>query len=147
MMLQDLTTILTRDLEKLYNEIDAFTAEANIWKTTGNITNSAGNLCLHLCGNLNTYIGATLGNSGYVRDRPAEFSGKDVSKAELLKQVELTRQMVEQTLQQLQSADLEKNFPEQVLGKPMTTGFFLVHLTAHLSYHLGQVNYLRRVLE
>jgi uncharacterized damage-inducible protein DinB len=147
MMLQDLTTILTRDLEKLYNEIDAFTAEANIWKTTGNITNSAGNLCLHLCGNLNTYIGATLGNSGYVRDRPAEFSSKDVPKVKLLKQVELTREMVAQTLQQLHPADLEKNYPEQVLGKPMTTGFFLVHLTAHLSYHLGQINYLRRVLE
>src|SRR5687768_15329640 len=100
MMLHDLTTILTRDLEKLYNEIDAFNAEANIWKTTGNITNSAGNLCLHLCGNLNTYIGATIGNSGYVRDRPAEFSNKDVPKAELLKQVELTRELVAQTLQQ-----------------------------------------------
>ncbi|MBJ6117998.1 DinB family protein [Pontibacter sp. BT310] len=147
MMLQDLTTILTRDLEKLYNEIDAFTSEANIWKTTGNITNSAGNLCLHLCGNLNTYIGATLGNSGYVRDRPSEFSSKNVPKAELLKQVVLTREMVAQTLQQLQPADLEKDYPEQVLGKPMTTGFFLVHLTAHLSYHLGQINYLRRVLE
>jgi uncharacterized damage-inducible protein DinB len=146
-MLQDLTTILTRDLEKLHNEIDAFTAEAYIWKTTGNITNSAGNLCLHLCGNLNTYIGATLGKSGYVRDRPAEFSGKNVPKVELLKQVVLTRKMVAQTLQQLQPADLEKNYPEQVLGKPMTTGFFLIHLTAHLSYHLGQINYLRRVLE
>jgi uncharacterized damage-inducible protein DinB len=147
MMLQDLIFILTRDLEKLYNEIDAFTAEANIWKTTGNITNSAGNLCLHLCGNLNTYIGTTLGKSGYVRDRPAEFSSKNVPKAELLKLIELTREMVAQTLQQLQPADLEKDYPEQVLGKPMTTGFFLVHLTAHLSYHLGQINYLRRVLE
>lgn len=147
MILQDLTTILTRDLEKLYNEIDAFTAEANIWRTSGNITNSAGNLCLHLCGNLNTYIGAKLGNSGYVRDRPAEFSSKNVPKAELLKQVELTREMVAQTLQQLQPADLEKDYPEQVLDKPMTTAFFLVHLTAHLSYHLGQINYLRRVLE
>ncbi|MEJ8755451.1 DinB family protein [Pontibacter sp. H259] len=147
MMLQVLITILTRDLEKLYNEIDAFTDEDSIWKTTGNITNSAGNLCLHLCGNLNTYIGAKLGSSGYVRDRPAEFSRKDVPKSELLKQVELTREIVAQTLQQLQPADLEKDFPEQVLGKPMTTGFFLVHLTAHLSYHLGQINYLRRVLE
>ncbi|WP_242928290.1 DinB family protein [Pontibacter vulgaris] len=146
-MLQDLTTILTRDLEKLYNEIDAFTAEANLWKTTGNITNSAGNLCLHLCGNLNTYIGAKLGDSGYERNRPAEFSSKDVPKAELLKQVEQTREMVAKTLQQLQPADLEQNYPEQVLDKPMTTAFFLVHLTTHLSYHLGQINYLRRVLE
>lgn len=146
-MLQDLTTILIRDLEKLYHEMDAFKDEANIWKTTGSITNSAGNLCLHLCGNLNTYIGATLGNSGYVRNRPAEFSRKDVAKAELLQEVEKTRNIVARTLQQLHDKDLEKVYPEPVLGNPMTTGFFLVHLTAHLSYHLGQANYLRRVLE
>ncbi|MBC5773239.1 DinB family protein [Pontibacter sp. KCTC 32443] len=147
MLLQDLITILNRDLEKLYSEIDGFTEEANLWKTTGNITNPAGNLCLHLCGNLNRYIGAKLGNSGYVRDRPAEFSRKDVPKTELLKQVEQTREMVANTLQQLQPTSLEQEYPEQVLGKPMTTGFFLIHLTAHLSYHLGQINYLRRVLE
>lgn len=146
-MLQDLNTILTRDLGKLYSEIEVFTDEASLWKTSGRITNSAGNLCLHLCGNLNTYIGATLGNSGYVRDRPAEFSRKNIPKAELLKEVEQTRQTVAHTLQQLQPSELEKEYPDQLFGHPMTTGFFLVHLTAHLSYHLGQINYLRRVLE
>ncbi len=146
-MLQVLNAILTRDLGKLYTEIEIFNDEANLWKTTGKITNPAGNLCLHLCGNLNTYIGAMLGNSGYLRDRPAEFSRRDVLKAELLQQVEQTREMVAHTLQQLQPNDLDKAYPEPVLGFSMTTGYFLVHLTAHLSYHLGQINYLRRVLE
>jgi len=146
-MLQGLQEILIRDLGKLYTEIDLFTDEANLWNTTGHITNSAGNLCLHLCGNLNTYIGAILGKSGYVRDRQAEFSRRDVPKAELLKVVEQTKELVAHTLQQLQPADLEQNYPDPIFGYPMTTGFFLLHLTAHLSYHLGQINYLRRVLE
>ena len=146
-MLQGLQEILIRDLGKLYTEINLFTDEANLWKTTGHITNSAGNLCLHLCGNLNTYIGAILGKSGYVRDRQAEFSRRDVPKAELLKVVEQTKELVAHTLQQLQPADLEQNYPDPIFGYPMTTGFFLLHLTAHLSYHLGQINYLRRVLE
>jgi uncharacterized damage-inducible protein DinB len=146
-MLQDLITILTRDLDKLGAELEAFTDEANIWKTTGRITNSAGNLSLHLCGNLNTYIGGMLGNSGYVRDRAAEFSRKDVPRSELLIELAQTKEMIAHTLNQLHPDILEQEYPEPVRGYPMTNGYFLVHLTAHLSYHLGQVNYLRRVLE
>lgn len=146
-MLSEITTILLRDLDKLYLEINAFEDETYIWKTTGRVTNSAGNLCLHICGNLNNYIGARLGNSGYVRDRASEFSLRDVQKAELLRQVQQTRETVQQTLQQLQESDLEKDYPEQVFNYPMTIGFFLIHLCTHLAYHLGQINYLRRVLE
>lgn len=146
-MLPDISTILLRDLEKLFLEINSFKDETYIWKTTGYVTNSAGTLCLHLCGNLNHYIGAKLGNSGYVRDRAAEFSLKDVPKEELLKQVQQTRETVHHALQQLQDSDLAKEFPEQVFSYPMSTGFFLIHLSTHLTYHLGQINYLRRVLE
>lgn len=145
-MLQDLNTILTRDLEKLYLEIDSFKEELNIWKTTGHVNNSAGNLSLHLCGNLSYYIGAKLGNSGYVRNRPAEFTQKDVSKEQLLNLIKQTSDAVHHTLQQLQTSKLSEEYPEQVFGKPMTTGYFLIHLSTHLAYHLGQINYLRRVL-
>lgn len=145
-MLQDIQTILTRDLDKLYQEIDAFQEEANLWETSGNVANSAGNLCLHLCGNLNTYIGAILGNSGYERDRPAEFSLKDIPKSQLLEQVQQTKEMVKHTLEQLQQSDLTQEYPKQVFSFPMTNGYFLLHLSVHLGYHLGQINYLRRVL-
>lgn len=146
-MLQYIANILTRDLDKLSHEINSFQDEQALWETTGQVTNSAGNLCLHLCGNLNHYIGARLGNSGYVRDRPAEFSLKNVPKNELLRQIAQTNEVVQETLQQLQNGELSKEFPEQVFGYPMTTGFFLVHLSTHLAYHLGQINYLRRVLD
>jgi uncharacterized damage-inducible protein DinB len=147
MMLQDLVNILTRDLDKVGAELESFKEEANIWRTTGAISNSAGNLCLHLCGNLNTYIGGMLGNSGYVRDRPAEFAQKDVPLPDLLKALAQTKAMISDTLQKMQPAELEQEYPEPVRGYPMTNGYFLVHLTAHLAYHLGQINYLRRVLE
>lgn len=146
-MLQDITNILTRDLDNLSHEINSFQNEKALWETTGQVTNSGGNLCLHLCGNLNHYIGARLGNSGYERDRSAEFSLKHVPKNELLRLVAQTKEVVRKTLQQLQENDLTNEFPEQVFVYPMTTGFFLVHLSTHLAYHLGQINYLRRVLD
>ncbi|MFD2513291.1 DUF1572 family protein [Pontibacter locisalis] len=146
-MVQDLIKILTRNQDKLYVEIELFGEEESIWRTSGSISNTAGNLCLHLIGNLNTYVGKTLGNTGYIRDRHAEFSLKNVKREELLRQINKTKQVVRESLVPLHNDDLEKDYPEQVLGYPMTTGFFLVHLSAHLSYHLGQVNYLRRMLE
>lgn len=146
-MTNEITTVFARDLEKLAEEIHAFQQEENLWKTTGHISNSAGNLCLHLLGNLNTYIGATLGNTGYVRDREAEFNQKGIARTELLQQVQEVKTVVTHTLQKLPKEQLMQVYPQQVLGFDMTTGFFLVHLYGHLNYHLGQINYLRRVLE
>jgi uncharacterized damage-inducible protein DinB len=55
--------------------------------------------------------------------------------------------VVRETLGKLAAADLTSQYPLQVLGYPMTTTYFLVHLYGHLNYHLGQVNYLRRLLQ
>jgi uncharacterized damage-inducible protein DinB len=147
MLSQTIRSLLLRDLQKLQNEISSYQQEANLWKTDKNITNSAGNLCLHLVGNLNTYIGAVLGNSGYIRDREAEFSRKNVSQTELVEQIIYTRQMVDQTLHEIDEAQLEKDYPLLVLQDRTTTGYFLVHLAGHLNYHLGQINYHRRLLD
>jgi hypothetical protein len=146
-MVQELSTLFIRDLQKLQDEIEAFQEESNLWVITGQVKNASGNLCLHLVGNLNTYLGKNLGNSGYVRDRPAEFSRKAVPKSEILNLVKETSTMVQTVLSNLQSNDLLKRYPEDVLGYEMTTGYFLIHLYGHLSYHLGQINYLRRILE
>jgi uncharacterized damage-inducible protein DinB len=146
-MTASIAALLLRDLDKLLHELASFQKEANLWKTTGHITNSAGNLCLHLVGNLNTYIGANLGNSGYVRNRDAEFSQRDIPVQELLRQVTETKTVVSHTLEQIPEDQLHAPYPQQVLGYEMTTGYFLVHILGHLNYHLGQINYLRRVLE
>ena len=128
------------------SEIELFADEADLWKTSGDITNSAGNLCQHLVGNLQHFIGATLGRSGYVRDRDSEFATKNSSKEDLLKEIDATLAVVRETISKLNNDDLAKTYPIEVFGEPITTGFFLTHLTTHFNYHLGQINYHRRLL-
>ena len=147
MIIESLRSLYNRDLNRLKTEIEAYRNEASIWKTDQNIANSAGNLCLHLVGNLNHFIGAELGETGYIRNRELEFSLKDIPQTELLAFAEATIAMVDQVLSQLTPEDLEKEYPLVVFEDKMTTGYFLIHLITHLDYHLGQINYHRRLLD
>jgi uncharacterized damage-inducible protein DinB len=146
-MLEILSQLFLRDLEKLKTEISSFKDEKKIWEISGDIKNSAGNLCLHLCGNLQHFIGAVLGSSGYIRNRDAEFSRKDIPIRELVAEIELTAKVVETVLKNLTKGILENTYPINVFGYEMTTEYFLTHLTTHLNYHLGQINYHRRLLD
>ena len=139
--------ILDRDLKKLSDELIGYPDEALIWKVADGIANSAGNLTLHMCGNLRHFIGATLGGDGYVRNREAEFSNKNLSRQKLLAEIELTKQAVAKTLNALEDDAMRKNYPLNVLGEVRTNEFFLTHLVAHFNYHLGQVNYHRRLVK
>ena len=147
MVLKTLNTFFQRDLAQLATEIDAYRNESNLWVVDKEITNCAGNLCLHLVGNLNAYIGATLGGSGYIRQRELEFSEKNVPKTELLRRIKETAAILDKTLEKLKEEDMNKEFPLIVFKEKMTTGFFLIHLATHLTYHLGQINYHRRLLD
>lgn len=147
MIIESLQSLFTRDLNKLKAEIEAYENEEVIWKIDKNILNSAGNLCLHLVGNINQFIGAILGNSGYIRNRELEFSLKDVPRTELIQQIESTIEVVNSSLGKLSAQDLEKEYPAEPLGYTMTTEYFLIHLIGHLEYHLGQINYHRRLLD
>lgn len=147
MIIESLKILFNRDLNKLKFEIESYEFEKQIWVIDKNISNSAGNLCLHLIGNLNTYIGAEIGKTGYVRNRPLEFSLKDIPKAELISKIEDTIEVINKSLDSLTEKDLEQIYPQIVFEKEMTTGFFLIHLSAHLAYHLGQINYHRRLLD
>lgn len=146
-MIETLTKLFIRDLEKLKTEITSYKDEKIVWKISGDIKNSAGNLCLHLCGNLQHFVGAVLGNSGYVRNRDAEFSRKDVPIRELVAEIELTINVVQKTLAELKEDDLQKIYPINVFGYEMTTEYLLTQMAAHLNYHLGQINYHRRLLD
>jgi hypothetical protein len=146
MLNEILIEIYERDLGKLRDEIEHYTDEADLWKVGGDIINPAGNLCLHLTGNLKHFFGAILSGSGYVRDRDAEFSMKGVAKSDLLQSIDETAVIVRSTLEKLSDTDFEKTYPIEVFGKPMTTGFFLTHLATHLNWHLGHINYHRRLL-
>jgi hypothetical protein len=149
MLLKTLGSIFDRDLKKLRSEIELYKNEDALWKVDKNIANPGGNLCLHLVGNLNAFIGTELGKSGYVRNRDLEFSAKGIPKAELLQKVDQTIDVVKQTLGKLSEGDLEKEYPLKIpaLVENSSTGYFLVYLATHLDYHLGQINYHRRLLD
>ncbi len=147
MLVETLKKLFNRDLNKLKSEIELYQNEKKIWCTEKNINNSAGNLCLHLVGNLNTYIGAEIGKSGYIRHRELEFSLKDIPRVELINKVEETIKMINSSLDKLREEDLEKEYPLLVFDQKTSIEYFLVHLVTHLGYHLGQVNYHRRLLD
>jgi uncharacterized damage-inducible protein DinB len=145
MFIEALSPLFARDLERLKTEIQAFPDGHSLWRVNGTITNSAGNLCLHLCGNLQHFIGAILGNTGYVRERDAEFSKRDVPAAELIAEIERTMAVLSPVLKSLSDQDMAKPFPVKVFAEEMSTAQFLLHLQGHLNYHLGQINYMRRM--
>lgn len=147
MLIQTLQTLFQRDLNRVKTEIELYRQEDRIWHTEKNIANAAGNLCLHLVGNLNTYIGAQLGKTNYIRHRDLEFSLKGIPRAELVQQLSDTMLVVHRTLDGLTDDALAKEYPLVVFEQPTTTAYLLVHLATHLSYHLGQINYHRRLLD
>lgn len=141
-----LVEMFLRELDKLHEEISLYDNEQDLWKVSGKITNSAGNLCLHLCGNMQHFIGAILGKSGYERNRELEFSAKNISRKDLLNEIQKTRAIVEVTLKNMHEEDLQQIYPVHKSGKEMTTIYLLTHILCHLNYHLGQVNYHRRMI-
>jgi uncharacterized damage-inducible protein DinB len=146
-MVETLKTIFTRDLKRLRTEVELYNNENNLWQVEKSIANSAGNLCLHLIGNLNTYIGKEIGKTDYIRNRALEFSLKDIPKAELLKKIDDTILVVNSSLNKLTQEALTQAYPILVFDEVTSTEFLLVHLTTHLTYHLGQINYHRRLLD
>lgn len=147
MQIETLKTLFNRDLHKLKQEIELYQNENNLWKIEKGISNSAGNLCLHLIGNLNNFIGSELGKTNYSRNRPLEFSLKHIPKTELIEKIEETILVLNKTLETVTPEILQQEYPILVFESKTTTEFFLVHLSTHLAYHLGQINYHRRLLD
>jgi hypothetical protein len=146
MLLPTVAAIFDRDLRALKREVEAYPDERGLWTQVPGISNVAGTLVLHLAGNLQHYLGARLGGTGYVRDRAAEFARRAVPRSELLREIEVARSAVRVTLSQSAQLDLEAEFPEIVGGTSVSIGDYLVHLTTHFAYHLGQIDYHRRVV-
>jgi hypothetical protein len=147
MMIETFKKIFARDLQRLRQEIELYKNENNLWRVEKDIANSAGNLCLHLVGNLNTYIGKEIGKTDYIRNRELEFSSKNIPKVELLKKVDDTILVASRSLDKLTPEELLQEYPVMVFDAATSTGFLLVHLSTHLCYHLGQINYHRRLLD
>ncbi|MBL7794452.1 MAG: DUF1572 family protein [Saprospiraceae bacterium] len=145
-MKNTLLEIFARDLDLLKTEIAAYKDENDLWIVRGEILNSAGNLCLHLLGNLNHFVGAILGNSGFVRNRDAEFSLKDVPQQQLLEEIDYTKKVVLDTIAAMKESDFALDYPVEKHGKIVKMEFMLLHLLTHFNYHVGQINYHRRII-
>lgn len=139
-----LSEIFERDLQKLKTEVNLYKTDEDLWKTDANIPNSGGNLCLHLIGNLRHFIGTNLADTGFIRDRDAEFSTKNISRSELSAEIDKCIATVVSGLQNLSDKDFAADYPENYREKTVKTGWMLTHLLTHLDYHLGQINYHRR---
>jgi hypothetical protein len=143
----NITDLYQRDIDKLIEEINLFKKEKNIWKVKGEVKNPAGNLTMHLIGNLNHFIGRTLGNTDYIRKREDEFSVKNVSREKLISDLVSLKEVITTSLGNLSDEDLKKEFPLKIREEILTTELLLIYLLNHFNYHLGQVNYLRRIIE
>jgi hypothetical protein len=145
-MIEGLRIVLGRELDALSREVELFPDDESLWKTAPGITNSAGNLVLHVCGNLRDFVGRVLGGLAYQRNRDAEFGRRTGSRQELAGEIRAARQVVDDVLPGVDAARLTELFPEPVGGHRVRTDMFLLHLSAHLAFHLGQVGYVRRMV-
>lgn len=145
-MFDDIRRLIVRDLEAFQRELERFPDDETVWQTVPGIANSAGTLALHACGNLQHFIGAILGQTGYVRDRTAEFTRRGVSRAALTDEFTRTLEVVNRVLTGLPADSVGAVYPVAVNGLMLRTGIFLFHLSTHLAFHLGQAGYLRRVV-
>lgn len=141
-----LEVLLVRELRTFASEIEAFPDDVMVWATVPGISNSAGNLALHVCGNLQHYVGTVLGGTAYVRHRDLEFSRRTGTRAEIVSEIEATVRVVHAVLPTLDAVALARDYPEVLAGRLIETGVFLSHLATHLAMHLGQAGYLRRML-
>lgn len=141
-----LAALFSRDLTRLIQELQAFPCDDVLWQGTAGVKNSAGNLVLHLEGNLREYIGRQLGRIPYSRVRDQEFALNGLSREELIGRMEDVKELVAKVVSHLSDADLAVVYPENVLDVSLTSHDFLVHLHGHLNFHLGQIDYLRRIL-
>lgn len=142
----DLLLLFRRDLRCFIREVEAFSDDASLWRTLPGISNSAGNLALHVAGNLRHFIGGVLGGTGFVRNRDQEFAQRAGSRAEVVATLEAALADVERGLEALSHETLAQPYPQAVLGHQPPTGRFLMHVATHLAFHLGQAGYLRRAL-
>lgn len=146
MIIESFTKIFERDILKIVTELNQYNDEKSIWTKQGLVTNSAGNLALHLIGNLNHFIGFALGNTGYVRTRELEFSTTFCSRDEVIKDLHVTISVVKTSLGKLNDDNLNSIFPLEYNGEKVTIAHMLMHLLTHLNYHVGQINYHRRMI-
>ena len=145
-MTEDVARLLVRELHAFAREVSMFPDDESLFRTAAGVTNSAGNLALHVCGNLRHFVGAVLGGTGYVRNRDLEFQARGGRRADVARELHETAAVVTSALARLSPTALAKPYPQRVGDLELPCRLFLVHLAVHLGFHLGQAGYLRRIV-
>jgi hypothetical protein len=145
-MQDDIRRLMVRELSAFAREVEMFPDDESLFRALPGVTNSAGNLALHVCGNLKHFVGAVLGGTGYVRNRDAEFAARSGRRADVARELNETATVVSDTLARLPREALERPYPQPVASLELPCGLFLTHLAVHLAFHLGQAGYLRRIV-
>jgi len=145
-MIEAIRAVIIRELESFIREIELFPNDQLLWETIPGVSNSGGNLGVHVAGNLQHFVGAVLGNTGYIRNRDAEFAQRSGTRAEVIAELVRARQVVSSVLSRIPDETLSRTYPELKANQQLSTGLMFAHLATHLAFHLGQVGYLRRVL-
>jgi len=147
MTTKELARLYKRDIERFITEIELFNDENNLLKTKGSAKNSSGNLTLHIIGGLSFHIGVTLANLDFVRNRNQEFIRKGVPRESMTAQLSNLIPLIVDTITSMPDRQLNELHPNLYDGQNETIGYVLTQILLHLNYHLGQINYLRRMLE
>jgi uncharacterized damage-inducible protein DinB len=138
---------LIAELEELRDAVRQLAeplSEADVWRKPIDPGNSVGHLILHLTGNLNHFVGAQLGQTGYVREREREFTeSQPPSKAAALANLDAAVATFRRVVERLSAEQLAAPHPHAAFG---TVTKALVHLVAHFALHRGQMSYLTRLL-
>jgi hypothetical protein len=132
-------------LAQLKKEIESYKTDEGLWHIAEGTGNAPATLALHLCGNLKHNFGAVIGKTGYIRNRDLEFSARGVPRAEILEEISSAADMVLPIIENLTVNDLSKPFEESSHGEEQSIGDAIVRLSLHLAYHIGQINYHRRI--
>jgi uncharacterized damage-inducible protein DinB len=142
----DIARLLVRELEAFIREITLFPDDETPWRVLPGVTNAAGNLALHVAGNLQHFFGAALGQTSYVRNRELEFATRSGTREQLTRELRAAIHVVQSTLGRMDASALDRPMPGVPGELHARAGLFLLHLVAHTAFHLGQAGYLRRML-
>lgn len=141
-----IATLILRELRAMRREIESYPDDASLWREAPGITNPGGTLAVHCAGNLRHFVGAVIGKDGYVRDRDAEFSMRGSSRERVIEQLDAAAAAVERALGGLPAGALDGPYPVLVHDRTLRADMLLTHMAVHLGYHLGQLDYHRRMV-
>jgi Protein of unknown function (DUF1572) len=145
-LLEDLKVLYLREITTLERELDLYPDDASVWEELPGLPNPGGNLILHLAGSLQHFFGASLGNAGYQRNREAEFTKRNVSRSDLKQELSRAKFGVIAAFENLTEDRLTEVFPVQFADAPFSIRLTLLQFLGHLAYHLGQIDYHRRMV-